>query len=284
MSTNRYFNNFTYGREQDLIEDLVIESIKMYGYDVRYIPRTIVKEDQIFWEDRLSTFDDAVEIEMYIKNVEGFEGEGDFLSKFNLEIRDQITFTVARKRFDEASSMKLLTERGDVIVTEDYDTTVPSRRFLSESRVLGEIELEANTYGYYTITTNRPTEGDLLYFPLNKKIFEIKFVEHEAIFYQSGRLQTYDLRCELFTYSSERFETGNTEIDAIETRYSTDLIPDYSMLAEDGTTILTEDGDYMLSEYYIHPTQPTADNKYIDEQALNSVLDFSESNPFSEDF
>ena len=104
MALNKYYNNFNYAREQDLIEDLIIESIKMYGYDCRYLPRTFVKNDPLFGEDPLSRFESAVGIEMYIKNVEGFEGEGDFLSRFGLQIRDQITFTVSRKRFDNVRS------------------------------------------------------------------------------------------------------------------------------------------------------------------------------------
>ena len=77
---NSYFNNFTYGREQHLLESLVIESIKQYGYNIYYIPRTIVRDDPLFGEDTLSMFEQAAELEVYIKNVEGFEGDGDFLS------------------------------------------------------------------------------------------------------------------------------------------------------------------------------------------------------------
>ena len=109
MAINSYFKNLTYAREQDLIEDLTIESIKQYGHDMRYIPRTLVRDDSLFGEDTLSTFDDATELEMYIKNIEGFEGEGEFLSKFNLEVRDTITFTVARKRFDQSLTEKITT-------------------------------------------------------------------------------------------------------------------------------------------------------------------------------
>ena len=84
MTTNKYFNNFTYGREQDTQDDLIVESIKIYGQDVKYMPRTLVKEDDLFGEDILSKFETAVDLEMYIKNTTGFEGEGDFLSKFGL--------------------------------------------------------------------------------------------------------------------------------------------------------------------------------------------------------
>ena len=102
MATNPYFNNFTNTSEQDLIEDLIIESIKIYGHDVWYCPRTIVSKDGVLNEDALSTYDYSYQIEMYIKNVEGFEGEGDFLSRFNIQIRDEITFTVANKRYNES--------------------------------------------------------------------------------------------------------------------------------------------------------------------------------------
>jgi len=88
MATNKYFNNFSYVREQDLVEDLTIEAIKIYGHDVKYIPKTIVARDNLFGEDPLMKFTTAADVEMYIKNVEGFEGEGDLLSRFGLQIRD----------------------------------------------------------------------------------------------------------------------------------------------------------------------------------------------------
>ena len=187
MPVNSYFNNFNYAREQDLVEDLSIEAIKMYGHDVRYLPKTAVREDSLFGEDTLKTFDTAVELEMYIKNTEGFEGEGDFLSKFNLEIRDAITFTVARKRFDQARSEKLTTEVGYNYLQEEANTAAPSRQYLTTSAntALSGITLETATAEGYAITTNRPSEGDVIYFPMIDKLFEIKFVEHESVFYQT---------------------------------------------------------------------------------------------------
>jgi len=222
MSTNVYFNNFAYAREQDLVEDLTIEAIKIYGHNVKYLPRTRVNTDNLFGEDVLSKFDEAIDIEMYIKNVEGFEGEGDLLSRFGLEIRDQITFTVARKRFDQAiTSPKLMTQVGYNLIFESGDNNTPSRQYLTGSQDTEAMMLEGDDY---LNTINRPQEGDLIYFPMVSKIFEIKFVEHEQIFYQTGRLQTYDVRCELFEYSSERISTGNTEIDVIESTYSLDTL------------------------------------------------------------
>jgi len=288
VPTNKYFNNFAYAREQDLVEDLTIESIKIYGHNVKYIPKTAARRDPLFGEDTLATYDDAVDVEMYIKNVEGFEGEGDFLSKFNLEIRDSVTFTIARKRFDQARSERLTTEVGYSYLQESANTNSPSRQFLSTSAntsYLSGITLETGTAEGYAITNNRPTEGDLIWFPMVDKLFEIKFVEHEAVFYQTGRLQTYDLRCELFTYSNERIDTGISDIDAIEDNLSADILTN-EMLQEDGDKLQLEDGGSLMQEYRIEANQPTANNEYFQSNdpifSSSSVIDFSESNPFSE--
>ena len=131
MSTNQYFPHTSYGREQDLLEDLVIESIKIHGIDARYLPRTLVKEDHLFGEDTLSTFSVAAGLEVYIKNVEGFEGEGDFLSRFNLEIRDEMTLVIAKRRFEQIKSEKIMTEVGYNLMIETADLKTPSRRFIT---------------------------------------------------------------------------------------------------------------------------------------------------------
>jgi len=278
MATNKYFNNFAFAREQDLVEDLTIESIKIYGHDVKYMPRTRVNVDHLFGEDDLSTFDEAVDVEMYIKNVEGFEGEGDLLSRFGLQIRDQITFTVARKRFDQAiTSPKIMTEVGYNIIFESGDNDAPSRQYLTGSKDTESLMQEGDDY---LNNINRPQEGDLIYFPIVGKIFEIKFVEHEALFYQTGRLQTYDIRCELFEYSSERIDTGNTEIDLIEDRYSLDTLV-YQFVLEDGNILESEDSGSILQEYTIETTDASANNQYFQIQS-EGVIDFSEQNPFGE--
>lgn len=99
MSTNFYFNNFQNSGEQGLIEDLVIESIRIYGHDVFYCPRQLVNYDHIYGEDPISEYNKSYEVEMYIKSYDSYEGDGTFLSKFNLEIRDQVTFTIAVRTF-----------------------------------------------------------------------------------------------------------------------------------------------------------------------------------------
>tara|TARA_R110000822_G_scaffold52235_12_gene135437 strand:+ start:8996 stop:9646 length:651 start_codon:yes stop_codon:yes gene_type:complete len=169
MPTNHYINQHTSSPEQNLIHDLIIESIKFYGVDVYWLPRISSDQaDQLYGEDTLESYNTAHVLEMYIKNVEGFEGQGDFLSKFGLDIRDQITFTTSIRRFDQLGS------------------------------------------GY-----PRPREGDLIYFPINKKLFQIQFVEHESVFYQAGTLPVYDLQCELFAYNQQPINTGVDEIDQI---------------------------------------------------------------------
>lgn len=239
MATSVFFNNFFSSQEQQLIENLIIESISIYGMDVYYLPRTLTNKDEIYGEDNLSKYKSAYLVDMYIKDVMGFRGEGDFLSKFNLQIRDQMTFTIARRTF--------FNDIGD------------------------EEGLE------------RPREGDLIYFPLNKKTFVIKFVEHEAIFYQMGSLQTFDLVTELWEYSNEVFETGVAEVDALQKKYSFDMVQ-YSILTEDKKPILTEDGFNIVREEYDFSTQvgdSLEDNIEIESEADN-IIDFTERNPFSE--
>ena len=105
-------------------------------------------------------------------------------------------------------------------------------------------------------------------------------MEHEEFFYQPGRLQTYELRCELFAFSSERIDTGNTEIDAIETTYSTDILFN-QLLLESGSALLGEDGDSLMIEYRLESVDRSANNEFFQIEA-EGILDFSESNPFSE--
>jgi len=218
VPTNFYFNNFGSSQEQNLIEDLVIESIRIYGHEVWYCPRTIDNEEKIFKEDELASFNNAYSIEMYIKNVEGFEGEGDFLSKFGLQIRDRITFTVARRTFTD--------------------------------EVTGSI---------------RPKEGDMIFFPLTSKGYVVRFVEHEAIFYQMGSLQTYDIVCELFEFNQETFNTG---VDIIDDTYN-----DLSFAMANNTQVVTQ--------FNISTIDKQAQNEEFETRGDN-ILDFTEINPFSE--
>lgn len=245
-TTNLYFNNFAFTQEQNLIENLIIESIRIYGIEVFYLPRTLVKEDFLFGEDVLSKFENAYTIEMYIKSVDGFQGDGDFLSKFGLEIRDEMVLTVARRRFGEEIAI-------------DDSTPVDEEEGVA-----------------------RPAEGDLIYFPLNGKIFEVKFVEHETIFYQMGSLQTFDLTLELWEYSHEELNTGIPQIDDIEDKYSG--VKQYlEILAENGDRLVFEDGTAIVQDdYRIENTDPQANNEFFGATSNIDFIDFTEVNPFSE--
>lgn len=172
-----YFDNFNNYGEQDLIESLVVESISIYGHTIYYLPRTLVAKDDIYGEDKLSVYNDIFEFDMYIKTFDSYEGDGQFLSKFNLEVRDSITFSVARRTFGN----EIASQRPDI---------------------------------------QRPREGDLIYSTMMKKLFVIKYVNQTAIFYQMGDLQIWDVACDVWEYSNERFNTGNAEIDAIEEQYT----------------------------------------------------------------
>lgn len=271
MTVNKYFKPYSYGREQDTAEDLIIESIKIYGLDVKYLPRTIINQDFLLGEDPLGKFNSAIDLEVYIKNIQGFEGEGDFLSKFNLEIRDQITFTMARKRFSQIATEKLIDEVGYNYQVETANTQAWS---VTDSYVL-----ETGSANGYSITSTRPLEGDLIFLPLNNNLYEIKFVEHQNIFYQHGKLYTYDIQCELYERDS-RLDTGNTAIDIIESNTTLDILT-YQFLDESGNTMLIEDGGYMLQEFRLEATALMANNEYITTKSL-SFVNWSEQNPFSE--
>tara|TARA_B110001450_G_scaffold141036_1_gene132044 strand:- start:1011 stop:1916 length:906 start_codon:yes stop_codon:yes gene_type:complete len=177
MPRNVYFSQGT-TPEKRLYEDITIEALKIYGHDVYYIPRTIVNTNAIFNEDALSKFGEAFQIEMYVENTDGFEGDGDLLSKFGVEVRDSMTLVLATRRWEELVG-----------------------RFQSTPE-------------------SRPQEGDLIYFPLVKGLFQISFVEDESPFYQLTNLPTFKLTCELFEYGNEAIDTGIVEVDQFETDYA----------------------------------------------------------------
>lgn len=239
MSTNFYFNNFTNSQEQQLIENLVLESIKMYGHDVIYCPRTLVAEDDILHEDTVSKYNAAYEIDMYIRSYDSYEGDGQFLSRFGLEIRDQVTFTVSVTNYN-------------------------------------------NEIGQYAML-DRPQEGDLIYLPMADRLMYIKYVNKTPVFYQMGTIQMYDLVCEVFEYTGERFSTGYAAIDNIERDYSLSLNI-YSLLTQDGMIIIDQGGDAIIQQAYNFQTQ--LGDSYEDNTEFQiegeSVLDWSDIDPFSE--
>ncbi len=161
--------------EQNLYEDLIIESIKIYGQDLYYMPRDLVNVDAVFREDPVSSFNSNYLLEMYVDNIDGFDGEGDLFTKFGVEIRDQVTFTVAKRRWQQTVMR--------------YDNE---------------------------ITGTRPFEGDLIFTPFSKKLFQIMHVEHEQPFYQLNNLPVFKLQCELFEYNDEDIDVSNEDISQLE--------------------------------------------------------------------
>ena len=245
MPTNNFFQNgggIGTTNEQRLIEDLIIESLKIYGHDTFYLPRTLVNKDTIFDEDQLSSFDAAYPLEMYLENVQGFAGQGDIFTRFGMEVRDQATFILAKRRWED-----MVTRQGPSLATKD-----------------------------------RPNEGDLIYFSRTKSLFEIKYVDFQNPFYQVNQIYVYRLTCELFEYSSEDIDTGVAEIDAIETKYSQDML-EYQFQLEDSGLFLKEDGGSLITEAYQTTVSEPIDNVDFDNLlSIEGILDFSETNPFGE--
>ena len=166
-------------QEQKTIENLIVETIEIYGQDIYYVPRTIVNKDTVFGEDSDTKFESAKAIRAYVNNVEGWEGQGELLSKFGVRIEDKTTFIFSRDKFKE---------------------------HVDDSTVL-------NVEG-------RPNEGDLIWFPTTKHLFQIMFVEAEKPFYQLGKGYVWECQCELFEYSDEEIDTGIADLDAIETAFA----------------------------------------------------------------
>ena len=284
MPTSPYFPNYYsgYSGEQNLVQDLADEQIKLFGTDIYYLPRTLLNNNTL--DDIIySKFEDQFQIEMYLQNVEGF-GQSEFISKFGLKVTDEIKFIVSQRRWIQ--------------------------------------EATANEYK----SINRPLEGDLLFFPLTKDLYEIKFVEVEAIFHQFGKLQFYQITAEIYEMGNESIDTGIADIDLIENILTPAI--DIVMLSGSGTlsyevgetvtgsisgvtakvskwnsttrtlTVVTRTGTFVEEEIltgsesdaewevqsFNTQEDPNTDydqNKYIQNES-NVILDFNEKNPFGE--
>ena len=174
MALNPFFLQGSPG-EQRLIQNLINEQLQIYGVEVTYIQRKFVNKQTIIEEVQSSKFDDNFLIEAYVNTYEGYSGAGDIMTKFGVSLKDEITLTISKERFE--------------------DFIAP---FLNDDE--------------YELAT-RPREGDLIFFPLGTRLFEVKFVEHEQPFYQLGKNYVYQLQCELFEYEDEIIDTGVDEID-----------------------------------------------------------------------
>ena len=162
--------------EQGLIQDLINEQLRMYGVEVHYLPRKYLSEKTVLREVIESAFDNAYPIEAYIGNYEGYSDNPTILSKFGIQALNELTITISKERFENYIS-PLIKNQGNIKLS------------------------------------SRPKEGDLIYFPLGDRLFEIKYVEHEKPFYQLQKNYVYELRCELFRYEDEVIDTSILEID-----------------------------------------------------------------------
>jgi hypothetical protein len=184
MALNPFFLQGSPG-EQRLVQELINEQLKIYGVDVTYIPRKILGTDPLLGyndlrEVNFSKFDDNYSIEAYVQNYEGYGGSGDILTKFGMSLRDEVTLVISRERYEDFIAQ--------------FISGLPTDEI---------------------IVSSRPREGDLIYFPLGQRLFEVKFVEHENPFYQLGKNYVYELKCELYEYEDEIIDTSIEEIDTL---------------------------------------------------------------------
>ena len=289
MAVNSAFhtsNLHSLATERSLYQDLIKEAIQIYGHDVYYVNRTTVAIDTILGEDALSKFNNAQPIEMYVEDAEGFGGDKEIISQFGLENRNEITFVVSKERFQELDSQVTLEDGTDttggaiLLETGTVETSTLSTLGDSHYILLDTTRTDAD----------RPLEGDLVYHPVLAKMFEINFVDHDEPFYQLDNNPVYKLRCKQFEYSSEALDTGIDTIDAIEGSLNQDT-RQYQITLENevGSVLLENAADtgydsYIITEDYVlgdMDTDKTAQNELFDELD-DTVLDFSESNPFGD--
>ena len=276
MPTNLYFDTGT-RPEQTLYEDLMIEQLKIYGQDVFYIPRTLVKEDNLFGEDTLSKFGDAYLIEMYFENVEGYEGEKEIMSKFGLQMQEDVTFVVSRRRFEQLVShdsnliVKTRPNEGDLVyfpkVNKIFEITfvdhddpfyqvhnIPAFKLKCKTFEYGSEDLDTGITEIDAIETDNS---------LDQLVYQITMEQSSTTTYNEGL----------------ELEDGTGNID-LESAVGTGLLIGENETG--GDQIVLETGDYIIQEGYVVDT--------IDENAMNdffetqddNIIDFTESNPFGD--
>ena len=221
MPTSPYFPTYYQGHsgEQNLVQDLVDEQIKLFGTDIYYIPR-VVLQDNTLDEVRYSKYQEQFQIEMLLQNVLGFGDNSEFVSKFGLRITDEIIFRVSTRRWDEE------------VAEHNPNLTLDSR----------------------------PNEGDLLYFPLTKDIYEIKFVGKEEPFFQFGKIQFYAITAEIYEIGSDDFDTGVEEIDAVEVTFANSI----KLIMDPGGTGDFTVGEEVSGDEFLAKATATTDGDAVD--------------------
>jgi hypothetical protein len=233
---NSYFNQNQWAIEQTLFNQLKTESIQILGRTYMYLPRNMMFRNLTLGEDVISSFTLAIPIEMYMSNATGFEGDKEMFSKFGLQVQNSYTLIVSNDRWTEE-------------VSSQFDN----------SGTNGEAPFDIPNY-------SRPREGDLVYDPLTRFLMEIKFVDHDAEFFQAGKNYLFHLSCESFVYDSEEIDTGILDIDLFENKTQDELA--HQLLTESGDMLVWESGGTIMrditvdnpSQYgtdFVTPTQNT---------------------------
>ena len=274
MSTSVYFDKGTFG-EQNLYEDLIIEQLKVFGHDVYYMPRTLVKEDKLFGEDVLSQFNDAYMIEMYMEEVEGYGGDKELISKFGLEIRDEVNFVVSRRIWEQT-------------VTEDTNIIVSTRPnegdliYFPRIQKIFQIDFVDHDDPFYQVD-NLPvyklscSTFEYSHEALDTGVTAIDAIETEAsldaLFYQFTLEQPGSLN----EYMGLEDALGFVDLEtATDSGYLVSETDTYN------GNMLMETGDYIVNEAYVIDTiDAEAKNEFIETEA-DLILDFTEKNPFGE--
>ena len=321
MAVNTAFhtsNLHSIATERNLYSDLIKEAIQIYGHDVYYMDRTLVAEDNILGEDSLSKYRTQHPIEMYMEDADGgFAGEKELMNQFGLQNLSEATFVVNKLRFQELTKQ---------ITIESGTDSEEGGSVLLEAGTLAAISTDLEGSDFYILSetdatdSDRPFEGDAIYHPILKKMFQVNFVDHDEPFFQLDNNPVYKLRCRLFDYSSEELNTGIDTIDEIEDALSVassefqftlesntatvnavQLEPNIGRIIHENETdelvaqedsdmtttagsLLSETGEYLIQESYIigdMSSDKSSQNELFD-SADDTVIDFSESNPFGD--
>ena len=302
MPTNVYFNHAVQS-EQDLHEDLVVESLRFYGHECFYLPRTIVDEDELFGEDTSSKFDDAYSVEMYIENTEGFEGEGDLLSKFGVEVRDQATFVLSRRTWNRFVSLdqNLVTatrpQEGDLIYfplgnqvfeirlvehenpfyqlgkLNVFKLQCETFEYSHEAFDTGIAELDGveDSFAYQVSMTLGSGSGDFVHGEtVTQTVNTGKTVSGQVVSYTSEGESSKTLIINNITFNDTDVPATNTMFVLSSNANAGNIVGATSGASRTITT---------APDQYVTPNDPLADNKDFETAGAN-IVDFSESNPF----
>ena len=302
MPTNVYFNHAVQS-EQDLHEDLVVESLRFYGHECFYLPRTIVDEDELFGEDTSSKFDDAYSVEMYIENTEGFEGEGDLLSKFGVEVRDQATFVLSRRTWNRFVSLdqNLVTatrpQEGDLIYfplgnqvfeirfvehenpfyqlgkLNVFKLQCETFEYSHEAFDTGIAELDGveDSFAYQVSMTLGSGSGDFVHGEtVTQTVASGKTVSGQVVSYTSEGASSKTLIVNNITFDDTDVPATNSMFVLSSNAAAGNIVGATSGASRTITT---------APDQYVTPNDPLADNKDFETAGAN-IVDFSESNPF----